>query len=401
MGDSEYSRLLTKMAELRTLTAQYKNLTETYLPATSTGDTTSSATAATDRYTQNNGKTGMSNTKTPLVTRAGEDHGQYWKYVGKVDTLKDINANSQVCWNKAANDPRLFKAVVYTGNDASGSNPGMPEWNNLCYALVHDAPADALYNTESPGYTTMTGRESATPAVFYTKLGINSATDNANILKASKLNEIQARVNSLVQEISSASNTGINTQLNQLIGTATDASTLISRINYYMNDTAMDVSANYYKSDKRKEMNNVYAEINEQTTMRSRKYRFIFYVILALCIIIGYASYTSKMSLLEQIEMIKNYVSWGWWTNWWVITIVVLVFILSSFGWDARGNIMMVIRYITDPDFWTGQLWWVGVTFLMLIVIFLHATFKSFFVEFEAGMKGIQEGLDGGESGTT
>lgn len=163
----------------------------------------------------------------------------------------------------------------------------------------------------------------------------------------------------------------------------------------------MDVSANYYKSDKRKEMNNVYAEINEQTTMRSRKYRFIFYVILALCIIIGYASYTSKLSILEQIEMIKNYMSWGWWTNWWVITIVVLVFILSSFGWDARGNIMMVIRYITDPDFWTGQMWWVGVTFLLLIVIFLHATFKSFFMDFEAGMKGIQEGLDGGESETT
>jgi len=396
MGDSEYSRLLTKMAELRTLTAEYKNLTETYLPATSSAVTTSGA--ANDRYTQNNGKNGMSNTKTPLVTRAGEDHGQYWKYVGNVDTPTNINANSQTCWNKAANDPRLFKAVVYTGNDASGSNPGMPEWNNRCYALVHDAPADALYNTDSPGYTTMVGRgassAAATPSVFYTKLGINSATDNANILRASKLNEIQARVNSLIQEISSASNAGINTELNQLIGTATDASTLISRINHYMNTSATDISANYYKSDKRKEMNNVYAEINEQTTMRSRKYRFIFYVILALCIIIGYASYTSKLSILEQIEMIKNYMSWGWWTNWWVITIVVLVFILSSFGWDARGNIMMVIRYITDPDFWTGQLWWVGVTFLLLIVIFLHATFKSFFMDFEAGMKGIQESIE-------
>lgn len=394
MGDSDYSRLLTKMAELRTLTAQYKDLTEKYVPATSTAPTTSGA--ANDRYTQNDGKNGMSNTKTPLVTRAGEDHGQYWKYVGKVDATTNIDANSQTCWNKAANDPRLFKAVVYTGGHAnSNSNPGMPEWNNLCYALVHDAPADALYNTESPGYTMMTGGGSG--KAFYTKLGINSATDNANILRASKLNEIQARVNSLVQEISSASNAGINNELNQLIGTATDSSTLISRINYYMNTAATDISANYYKSDKRKEMNNVYAEINEQTTMRSRKYRFIFYVILALCIIIGYASYTSKMSLLEQIDALRNYVSWGWWTNWWVITIVVLVFILSSFGWDARGNIMMVIRYITDPDFWTGQLWWVGVTFLLLIVIFLHATFKSFFVEFEEGMKGIQEGLDGGE----
>jgi hypothetical protein len=398
MGDSDYSRLLTKMAELRTLTAQYKDLTEKYVPATSTASTLSNA--ANDRYTQNNGKNGMSNTKTPLVTRAGEDHGQYWKYVGKVDTPTDINANSQVCWNKAANDPRLFKTVVYTGNSATGSNPGMPEWNNRCYALVHDAPADATYNTESPGYTTMTGNvTSATPSVFYTKLGINSATDNANILKASQLNDIQARVNSLVQEISSASNAGINTELNQLIGTASDSSTLISRINHYMNTSAMDISANYYKSDKRKEMSNIYAEINEQTTMRSRKYRFIFYVILALCIIIGYASYTSKMPLLEQIDAIRNYVSWGWWTNWWIITIVVLVFILSSFGWDARGNIMMVIRYITDPDFWTGQMWWVGVTFLLLIVIFLHATFKSFFVGFEEGMKGIQEGLDGGEGG--
>lgn len=388
MGDSDYSRLLTKMAELRTLTAEYKTLSETHLPATSSADTTSSA--ATDRYTQINDKTGMSNTKTPLVTRAGDDHGPYWKYVGKVDTPTNTNANSQTCWNKAANDPRLFKAVVYTGG--KDTNSGMPEWDNRCYALVHDAPADASYNTDSPGYTTMTGGGSG--KAFYTKLGIQSATDNANILNASKLNEIQARVNSLVQEISSASRAGINTELNQLIGTATDSNILISRINYYMDTTAMDVSANYYKSDKRKEMNNVYAEINEQTTMRSRKYRFIFYVILALCIIIGYASYTSKLSILEQIEMIKNYMSWGWWTNWWVITIVVIVFILSSFGWDARGNIMMVIRYITDPDFWTGQMWWVGVTFLLLIVIFLHATFKSFFMDFEAGMKGIQESIE-------
>lgn len=394
MGDSDYSRLLTKMAELRTLTTQYKTLSETHLPATST--TAKSSSASADRYTQNDGKNGMSNTKTPLVTHAGDDHGPYWKYVGKVDSPTDINANSQTCWNKAANDPRLFKAVVYTG--VKDTNSGMPEWDNRCYALVHDAPADASYNTDSPGYTTMTGKGASSspsnPSVFYTKLGIQSATDNANILNASKLNEIQARVNSLVQEISSASRAGINTELNQLIGTATDSNILISRINYYMDTTAMDVSANYYKSDKRKEMNNVYAEINEQTTMRSRKYRFIFYVILALCIIIGYASYTSKLSILEQIEMIKNYMSWGWWTNWWVITIVVLVFILSSFGWDARGNIMMVIRYITDPDFWTGQMWWVGVTFLLLIVIFLHATFKSFFMDFEAGMKGIQESIE-------
>jgi hypothetical protein len=39
-------------------------------------------------------------------------------------------------------------------------------------------------------------------------------------------------------------------------------------------------------------------------------------------------------------------------------------------------------------------MWWVGVTFLLLLIIFFHATFKSFFVEFDAGMKNVQEDLD-------
>ena len=163
-----------------------------------------------------------------------------------------------------------------------------------------------------------------------------------------------------------------------------------------MNTNVDGISGNYDLIDKRKEMNNVYSEINEQRTLRARKYRFVFYVILAIAIIIGYASYTSKLPLLDQIDALKNYVPLGWWTNWWVITIVVIVFILSSFGWDMKGNILMVIRYLSDPEFWTGQLWWVGVTFLLLLVIFFYASFKSFFVEFEAGMKGIQDGLDGG-----
>ena len=92
--------------------------------------------------------------------------------------------------------------------------------------------------------------------------------------------------------------------------------------------------------------------------------------------------------------MFVSFVGFGWWTSWWVITIVIIILILSSFGWDMKGNIMMVIRYVTDPTFWTGQMWWLGVTFLLLLIIFFHATFKSFFVEFDAGMKNVQEGLD-------
>jgi len=56
---------------------------------------------------------------------------------------------------------------------------------------------------------------------------------------------------------------------------------------------------------------------------------------------------------------------------------------------------LMIIRYVTNPDFWTGQLWWVGVTFLMLIMIFFYASFKSFFMEFDAGLKNIQAAMDG------
>ena len=143
----------------------------------------------------------------------------------------------------------------------------------------------------------------------------------------------------------------------------------------------------------------MYSEINGQTTLRARKYRFVFYIIIAISIIIGYASYTSKLPIIDQIDALKNYIPLGWWTNWWIITIVVIVFILSSFGWDMKGNILMVIRYLSDPEFWTGQLWWVGVTFFLLLVIFFYASFKSFFVEFDAGMKGIQEGLDSAGGG--
>jgi hypothetical protein len=98
--------------------------------------------------------------------------------------------------------------------------------------------------------------------------------------------------------------------------------------------------------------------------------------------------------MIEQFNSIKNLVGVGWWTSWWAITIVIIVLILSSFGWDMKGNIMMVIRYISDPEFWTGQMWWVGVTFILLIIIFFYGTFKSFFVEFDAGMKEIQDKLN-------
>lgn len=394
MGD--YSMLLTKMAELKEIEGEYRTLTTTYQPAVSSDTDYTDNTF--DKYALTPDRTAISNTKTPLVIRPGEDYGEFWKYVGRVDPVSISDAaaqkkNSQKCWNMAANDPRLFKKVVYTG--VATTNIGQPDWDNRCYALTPDAPADAVNNTDAVGYSVMVGN---TGSNIYTKIGIRDENDKENIAKASKLNDIQSRVDSLTQEIVAASRAGINTELNTLVASAADSKELITRINQYMNGEVGDISSNYYLMDKRKEMNNVYSEINEQTTLLARKYKFIFYIIMTLLLILSYWSYTSKLSLLEQIDIIKNYAGLGWWTNWWVITIVVIVFILSSFGWDMKGNIMMAIRYLSDPAFWTGQLWWIGVTILLLIIIFFYATFKSFFVEIDTGLKSIQSNLDGDEA---
>lgn len=396
MSNSEYSQLLTKMSELKSLTGEYKSLTGKYKPATAG---TPDATGNTDRYNLKEHINAMSSTATPLVVSPGEDYKEYWKYVGEVKGADNaLKLKSQECWNMAARDPRLFKTVVYTG--MVGTNPGQSEWDDHCYGLMWDAAgADVSYNTPSTGYSTMVGPGTGSSSNgIYTKLGItDGAGPTENIAAASKLYDIELRVNSLVQEIAAVSDVGINKELKELVGSATDSKTLIEKINEYMNTGVGDISNHYDLSDKRKELNNVYSEINEQTTLRARKYRFVFYIIIAISIIIGYASYTSKLPIIDQIDALKNYVPLGWWTNWWIITIVVLVFILSSFGWDMKGNILMVIRYLSDPEFWTGQLWWVGVTFLLLLIIFFYGSFKSLFVEFDAGMKGIQEGLDAEE----
>jgi hypothetical protein len=370
------SQLLNKTAELRTLNIEYNRLRTAYTPATSTnvGDTFNPASI--------NNINALSNTTPPLVIPPGEDYGEHWKYVGPADTEKE-------CWNKSAGDPRLFKSVVFTGT----SNSSAPNWNNKCYGLMYNAPASAAFTTaNSAGYWTMTGKNAAPNPGFYTKLGIGSDMTKAN--DAAKLVDVERRIATLTREIAELSGAGINEDLNKMIDGATDTNSIISQINKYMNDNAELIKNRYAEIEKRKKMNNVYAEINEQKTLFARKYQFILYFIIAICIIAGYASYTSKLPLLEQATVIKNFVGFGWWTNWWVITIAIIILIFASFGWDMKGNIMMVIRYITDLSFWTGQLWWVGITILLLIVIFLHASFKSFFVDIDAGLKSIQDNLD-------
>ena len=365
------SQLLNKTAELRTLNIEYNRL-RAYTPVTTfTPDTAA------------NNINALSNTTPPLVIPPGEDYGEHWKYVGDADT-------NVICWNKSSGDPRLFKRVVFTGT----SNSSAPNWNKKCYGLMYNAPASAEFNTaNSAGYWKMTPAGAVNNiSNIYTKLGIGSDMTKAN--DAAKLVDVERRIATLTREIAELSGAGINEVLNGMIDGATDTNSIITQINKYMNENAGAIKTKYAEIEKRKKMNNVYSEINEQKTLFARKYQFILYFIIVICIISGYASYTSKLPLLEQAVVIKNYIGFGWWTNWWVITIAIIILILASFGWDMKGNIMMVIRYITDTSFWTGQLWWVGITILLLIVIFLHASFKSFFVDIDAGLKSIQDNLD-------
>ena len=409
MGD--YSRLLTKMGELQTASSQYDTLTKAHMPAYSVESRSGGSISYTDKYDPKLDKNTMSTTKYPLVIRPGEDYGEYWKYIGQVTPPAAPISGSSIqrdsarkCWHLAAGNPRLFQKVVYTGI----KNDNEPSWNNRCYGLVPGSdipipPSVLNVDTDSPGYVSMVGKGTGDNANgIYTKLGITDSdqvTKKNNIANAMKINDLQERINGLTREIVSEADAGINNDLDKLVSSAADSDAIISKINDYMNDGVGVIEQDYDITGKRKEMNNIYADINEQTTLRSRKYQFVFYVIVFILLLIVYWSYTSKMTILEQYDMLQNYVGWEWWTYWWIVATVVILFIISTIGWDIKGYIITAMNYLTDPSFWTGQLWWVGISFLMLIVIFFYATFKSFFSGIGDGLTNAVTGELGGSGG--
>jgi hypothetical protein len=365
MSYSDSSQLLIKQAELKTLQQKYDSYTNTV------NGPYQDISSASITITAN--KNAISTTNPPPGTSPGEDFGEYWKFVSSgAPTAAE-------CWTSASRDERIFQKVVYTGADTT-TNKGDASWNQQCYGLIWNAPPDASYNTDAPGYSTMVSNAGFTDsdriARTYTKSGITSA-DKLN--EATQIANLKSNIDSLVEEIALIAGSSINSELSALSQTSADQKTVIQKINQYMNSSSTEIANNYKTIDQRKNLNNLYEDINKQITLTSRKYKFVFYFIIGIVIIISYMSYVSKLPIPEQLTEISKYIAWGWWTNWGVITFVVVLLVLSSFGWDMKGNIMMIWRYISDPDFWTGQMWWVGVSFLFLIVIFLHASFKSFF----------------------
>ena len=366
MSYSDSSQLLIKQTELKTLQQKYDSYTNTvngpYQDISSSGITTTA------------NKNAISTTNPPPGISPGEDFGEYWKFVSSGAP------DASVCWTSASRDERIFQKVVYTGADTA-TNKGDATWNKQCYGLIWNAPPESSYNTDALGYSTMVSTsggftDSDRIARTYTKSGITSAE---RLNEATQIADLKSNIDSLIEEIALIAGSSINSELNELSKTSADQKTVIQKINQYMNSSSTEIADNYKTIDQRKNLNNVYEDINKQITLTSRKYKFVFYLIIGIVIIISYMLYVSKLTILEQLSELSKYVSWGWWTNWGVVAFVVILLILSSFGWDMKGNIMMIWRYISDPDFWTGQMWWVGVSFLFLIVIFLHASFKSFF----------------------
>ena len=385
MSYSDSSQLLNKQLELKTLQDKYVSYITSY-PAYTSAETSASSNIP--------NRNAMSRTNPPSGIRPGEDFGEYWKFVSSGD------ATAAACWISASRDPRVFQKVVYTGTNDTNStatNKGDAAWNSKCYGLIWNAPREASYtDTEAPGYVTMVASEggfsgSDRVARTYTKKNI---VDINKLDQATQIADLKMRIDSLTEEIALIASSSINTELDALSQTSGDQKTVIQKINQYMNTSASQIDAGNTIIDKRKSMNMVYEDINKQITLNSRKYKFVFYFLIGIAIIISYISYVSKLTLPEQASVLTSWITWGWWTNWGVITFVVVLLILSSFGWDMKGNILMVWRYLSDPDFWTGHLWWVGVSFLFLIVIFLHASFKSFFGDSLAQLEKLDEDDD-------
>ena len=377
MSYSDSSQLLNRQAELKTLQAKYDTYLKSY-----------NAIASTTTSPLPNNKNAISKSNPPSGVRPGEDFGEYWKFVSSGAT------DAASCWTTASRDPRVFQKVVYTGeNDATSTatNNGDATWNKQCYGLIWNAPREASYNTDAPGYSTMVSNvgftDSDRVARTYTKSGIQSS-DTLN--EASEIADLKSRIDALIEEIAVIAGSSIDSELSALSQTSGDQKTVIQKINQYMNSSAQQIDASNNIINQRKNMNNVYEDVNKQITLNSRKFKFVFYSLIGVIIIISYLVYVSKI-IVDPDAAVSIVVSWGWWFNWGIITFVVVLLLLSSFGWDMRGNIMMIWRYLSDPEFWTGQMWWVGVTFLFLIVIFLQATFKSFFAPAMADLEKMGE----------
>ena len=354
-GYASSSILLQKQADLKIAQAEYDRITALHKPQTSAATSTKTGNAMTNMDGP------------PPGIEPGDDYGQYWKAIK--DTNSIANKTAGTCQTAAANDLRLFQKIVYTGDTGNLSSG----WNKQCYGLIYNAPADAVYPNSKPDYYT-----TITPNGGYTKLGIDTPS---GIEEAAKIYDLDKKIKGLVYDIVQLAPKATDSALDKLKDAVKDSADINAQIVNYMNTNVMDISRNNFNINQKQSRINVYDEINSQIELKASRYKIILYFICGLILIISLLSYASPLSLNEQIEILMKMFVVKWWTGWGVLIVVTILLIVASFGWDMKSNILMVYRNITDTTFWTGELWWIGITFLLLIVIYLYTSFKQFFTE--------------------
>ena len=355
------SQLLSKQAELKKAKADFENYRKIYTPYTTTDGWTAAAA----------GTNSMSGTNVPPGISPGDDYGEYWKAVKKSDGTTPPTTSVAACNIAASDDPRLFRKVVYM------SNPnGNTLWTDKCYGLMYYAPTDAEQTGTLNGVTTSTPPTSYGGTNTYSKQNIRSDADTAN---ASKMYDLKTKIDRLANEIAILAPRAIDLGRANLMNGADKAKDVSSKITDYMDAGVLEIAKKKKYMDETQKTIVVYDETNSQIMLKAVKSRFFMSAFIGIAIILAYFSYMSELTLVQQFNIFIEFFSGYWWTKWSVIVFVIVLLLLSSFGWDMRGNLTTIFRYVSDPKFWVGELWWIGITLLLFVIVFFYSSFSSFF----------------------
>jgi hypothetical protein len=312
--------------------------------------------------------TNAMSTTTPPLGEAGKNLGTDWIYLGTAESLPQ-------CQEAAMKNENVFTKIVYINDNT----PGRLQWNKSCYG---NTVGGASYgtNTAPIEYTT------SIPPYGYTKLGINAGGSTADQLtKIKRMNQLRKKIDEKNAEVQSLMNSIFGNRMKYIdslrdpqsgkIGTATTANKLSS----YLFDTNNGIYSKLSKArgsnDETQDNINLYDEINSQVSVKSTQYRYVVVILIAFVMVSAILSIMSPLSLDEQIARIMEMFQARWWTKWWIVLLTVSIILFSSLGWSFRDNFIAFFRLVTNPEYWLGDKWWVGVAVIFgLYFVYLYYT---------------------------
>jgi hypothetical protein len=324
---------------------------------------------------ENKRNTNAISTTTPPIGTPGTNIGTDWIFLGKHNNLSD-------CQKAAIDNSGIFTKIVYINDNT----PGRDGWHKSCYG---NTVGGTSYNTSTGNldYTT------SIPPYGYTKLGVHDPSGNstktaAQIEKIRKLNELKAKIDAKNLEVSNLMKRIFgNTSL--YLSSMSDPSSNVNPV-FAMNHQTKFLSDKLFgpgkggytelknvrdENQSQTDNINVYDETNTQVGLNSRKFVYVLYAVIAIFFIFGLMFYTSDLTWDEMKEKFGGFLKGQWWSAWWVIVITIAAVLIGTVGWDAREAIKNVIRVITNPTYWLGDKWWIGVSGLVVLyMIYLFYT---------------------------